>query len=226
MCDTLRGKAMTTRVLPPDEWSRLETDGTYLKDVWRVLNPAYMTVLVVEDAGRIVGTWVAQLQMHVEGFWIAPEKRDSGGVFRSLLRHMEQFLAGVGCDSALTGAADLHVESMIGRLGGEPVLTYRVPFRSKHDRTRGEAFHDELGAHATHADDPEHDRQVGQALRIAFDEHDPPRAMALYNAWAPAAGYAPISAWEPRETGVRVHFGDLAPIDLTLEGHVCLPASS
>lgn len=55
---------LTTRVLPCDEWHRL--DATELASAWRTLNPAYAEVIVVEQDGAIVGS-VALLQaLHAE----------------------------------------------------------------------------------------------------------------------------------------------------------------
>lgn len=55
---------LTTRVLPPAEWDRLDT--TELASVWRTMNPAYAEVIVVEQDGAIVGS-VALLQtLHAE----------------------------------------------------------------------------------------------------------------------------------------------------------------
>lgn len=64
----------------------------------------------------------------------------------------------------------------------------------------GNAFHEMLEAAKahigsmlpTHADDPWHDRTVGAVSRMAR-RGQPRKAVAIYNIWATAAGYAPIS---------------------------------
>lgn len=55
---------MTTRLLPPAEWSKL--DETLLASVWRSMNPAHAEVIVVEDDGRIVASAALLTTLHVE----------------------------------------------------------------------------------------------------------------------------------------------------------------
>lgn len=60
---------MTTRVLPPAEWPRL--DGTLLETIWPTLNPAYAEVIVVERDGAIVGGVALLTTLHAECLFAA-----------------------------------------------------------------------------------------------------------------------------------------------------------
>ena len=55
---------MTSRVLPPDEWPRLQ--GTEAETLWPHLSADNSRVLVVEQDGAIVGTWVVMRLVHVD----------------------------------------------------------------------------------------------------------------------------------------------------------------
>ncbi len=95
------GHAMTTRILPPAEWYRLQ--GTELETVWPVWQPDAATVLVVEEAGQIVGCWAFFSVVHAEGVWIAPAHRGRGGVTRALVRGMREFARTRGVRAIVTG---------------------------------------------------------------------------------------------------------------------------
>jgi hypothetical protein len=212
---------LTTRVLPVSEWPKL--DATYLAPVWRAVDPAYFSVLVVEDGDQIVGTWARQLMVHVEGLWIHEDHRLSGDVFRALEVGMADLLHQIGASTALTEAGSDQIARFLVRRDAVPVPTYRIPFQARADRTRGHAFHLQLhaaGIAPTHPEDDAHDTQVGQALRMAFDEGDPVRAVTLYNAWAAVSGYEPIHDWTRDDAGVTVSFGDTLTLRLTRDGQV------
>ncbi len=106
---------MTSRILPPDEWPKLA--GTEAEALWPKL-PHSAQVLVVEDAGRIVGTWILMTQVHAECVWIAPDHRGSLGVVKRLLRGMRDLAASLGVSAVLTGACSDDVRNLIQRLGG------------------------------------------------------------------------------------------------------------
>lgn len=55
---------LVSRILPPEEWSRL--DGTLLASVWRSFNPAYAEVIVVERDGAILGSVALLTTLHAE----------------------------------------------------------------------------------------------------------------------------------------------------------------
>ena len=121
---------MTSRCLPPAEWSRLEaTAGSALAPAWRAL-PTAVTVVVVEDTqGAIVGCWSLFACWHVEGVWVAPAHRKRGIVAKYLLEQMrsevrQREVAGVITHAATPEVATL-IETLHGvRLPGDP---YAVP---------------------------------------------------------------------------------------------------
>lgn len=187
---------MIARELPRQEWPRLE--GTEAETLWPHLNPENTRVLVVEDEGRIVGTWLMLRVVHAECMWIAPDYRGSFGVAKRLLKGMRDTATEWGVPNVVTGSVDPHVTDLIRRLGGYPMPceSFVLPVRKPSDQERGRAFHAQLAAQVSeglHPDDEQHDEQVGKALRTAIEAGDPDGAMAEYNAWAVTAGYEPIT---------------------------------
>jgi len=84
---------MTTRVLPRDEWPRL--DGTLLEATWPHL-PDEARVVVVEDAdGQIIGCSALFPVWHQEGTWVEPFHRGRVSVNRALLKAMREQLHAV-----------------------------------------------------------------------------------------------------------------------------------
>jgi hypothetical protein len=75
---------MTTRILPPDEWSRLAH--TEAGPALAYLDPAESRIVVVEDSDRIVGCWAVLRLVHVEGLWIDPAYRKGSSVARRLFQ--------------------------------------------------------------------------------------------------------------------------------------------
>lgn len=100
---------MTTRLLPPEEWSRLA--GTYLEPLWPLLKPESCSVLVVEEDGEIVGTWALMSVFHVEGF-----SAKNGAVFRALLRAMKDEAASHGVTTVVTASVSEQVTDYLKRL--------------------------------------------------------------------------------------------------------------
>lgn len=107
---------MTSRILPPSEWSRLI--GTEVESIVPGLNPEKCAVLVIEEGAQIIGTWVALKMEHVECFWISPEHRGKAGVAARLLRDMRGLLASWGAPCPLTASVTPEMSAMIERLGG------------------------------------------------------------------------------------------------------------
>lgn len=110
---------MKSRILPPEEWERLE--GTEVESIVPGLDPKHVAVLVVEDGDRIIGTWVLMRMAHVECFWIAPEHRGKAGVAARLLRSMRGLLMDWGTPCPLTASVTPEMTKMIKRLGGLPL---------------------------------------------------------------------------------------------------------
>ena len=122
---------MTTRVLPPDEWSRLA--GTELEPALELMNPKHVTVFVVEDEdGAIIGCWSFAPYYHVEGLWIHSDHRKRGRVLAKLWSQLRYLADVVGCKSVLTGAVTLEVAELLEHRGAMllPSVTYALPLVS------------------------------------------------------------------------------------------------
>lgn len=81
---------MTTRLLPPEEWARLE--GTLTGASWRRLDPEQAQVLVCEDHGTIVASAALFQVWHLEGLWVAPAYRGRVALGRRFLRGLQALL--------------------------------------------------------------------------------------------------------------------------------------
>jgi len=103
------------RVLPPEEWSRL--DGTEMRVLLPFLKTSSAKVLVVEQDGEIVGRWLATPIWHVEGLWIDPAHRGLSGVARRLWAGMRRALRAEGVDGVVTGAVDDDVRRLLKHAG-------------------------------------------------------------------------------------------------------------
>lgn len=191
---------MKARILPVEEWPRLV--GTEAEAAWPYLNPENTRVIVVEEAGEIVGTWTMLRIVHAECLWISPKYRGSFGVAKRLLRGMREIATGWGVEKVITGSASEHVTALIAKFGGVPMpcVSFILPVNGTSpqrtvDRALGNIFHRQLEAQVVeglHPDDEQHDEHVGRALRTAIRDKEPARAMDEYNAWASTAGYEPI----------------------------------
>ena len=117
---------MTSRLLPRDEWLRLE--GTELERVWPYL-PTGARVLVVEDAGVIVGCWSFFPLIHAEGLWIAPSHRASPAVGRRLLTGMRRHAAAMGARAINTAAQTDAVAAMLERAGAVELVARHFALR-------------------------------------------------------------------------------------------------
>lgn len=120
---------MTTRILPAAEWGRL--DGTELAGMVGQVDPARVTVHVVEHHGAIVGCWAVLTMVHVEGLWIAPEHRRRGVVGRRLWDALCAHAAREGVTSVLTAAAKPDVAALLEARGATALPpAYAMPIQS------------------------------------------------------------------------------------------------
>jgi len=94
--------ALTDRVLPPSEWSRLS--GMDLSTVVDRLDPESTTIVVVEDGDQIIGCWALVTMLHAEGVWIDPAYRGRVSVARRLWRGMRACVRLRGRRAVITGA--------------------------------------------------------------------------------------------------------------------------
>ena len=116
---------MIARLLPPEEWSRL--DGK-MPQVAPLLPPGDVQVVAVESDGEIVACATLFKATHWEGTWVSPEHRN-GGVVRALLRGARGAAEKLGSVWVFTGANEPKMAATIKRLGGVPIEmeTYLLP---------------------------------------------------------------------------------------------------
>jgi ribosomal protein S18 acetylase RimI-like enzyme len=118
---------MSARVLPPEEWHRLD-DPHLPRPFVGYVNPADANVVVVEDGDRIVAMMTVFKATHIEGTWIDPETRGLG-VARSLLRTARELARKDGSRWAYTGASDDRMRGLLSRLKATQIKmdTYVMP---------------------------------------------------------------------------------------------------
>lgn len=121
---------MNTRILPPEEWAKLE--GLDIAQLLPHLPQESATVIVVEDdAGKIVGTWSMLQVTHLEGFWVDPAHAKKAGVVRALIRTAMEFAGSISLRWMTTAANTEAIAAYIRRLGGikVPAEVYTLPVR-------------------------------------------------------------------------------------------------
>lgn len=195
---------MTRRILPPDEWPKL--DRTSLGPAWRAMNPQTSLVVVAEDGDRIVGCWCRAFWAHVEGLWIDEAYQKKTSAARHLLIGMKEACAADGISAVVTSADTQAVADLVVHAGGHrlPGDAYVLPFVEPVQTfdALGAYFHAQLFTllpTAVHEDDAYHDRAVGKALHTGIVVGQIDKAVADYNAWALTAGYVPIAYLGQRE---------------------------
>jgi hypothetical protein len=110
---------MISRILPVEEWPRLA--GTEAASIVPGLDPLQTRVLVVEQDGQIIGSWVVLRMVHVECVWIDPSHRRKASVAARLLHGMRDIARGWNTKAVITGSVSPDVTAMIQRLGGLPL---------------------------------------------------------------------------------------------------------
>lgn len=110
---------MRTRVLPQDEWYRLEH--TTVGALWETLPPTAQAI-VVEDEGTIVGCWLVLPVIHVECLWIAEAHRGRTSVARRLWSAMRAVARNVfDAHQVWTASVDDTVRTLVQHAGGTQV---------------------------------------------------------------------------------------------------------
>jgi N-acetylglutamate synthase-like GNAT family acetyltransferase len=119
--------SVTYRVLPPEEWARLEAlpfgrNGLPGRDD--------MVVVVAEEDGAIVGLWSAMTAVHMEGLWVADRLRRTG-VFDGINARMLETLKKLGIRNVFTLVAEPYVKEIALKRGfvdiGHEVLMQELP---------------------------------------------------------------------------------------------------
>ena len=107
---------MTTRILPPAEWTRLRT--TEAAEVWPYFDPRHTQVIVVEDdGGEIVGTWTLLTVVHAECLWIAPAYRSKASVARRLWQALRGVARQARLETIATAAQTDEVRALLAHVG-------------------------------------------------------------------------------------------------------------
>lgn len=107
---------MIARVLPPDEYSRLSVTGE--PQMYPTVRPEDIEIWVVEDGEEIVGSLSVVRVPHLEGVWIAPDRRGSPTISTLLLRNAVESSRKWSKGWVMAQAADDHVKDLVSRCGG------------------------------------------------------------------------------------------------------------
>jgi hypothetical protein len=103
---------MTTRLLPHEEWTRLDPEKMKLPAIGGAAVDG--SVLVVEDdQGVIIGCWSVITCVHVEGAWIDPRYRGKVAVGRRLWNAMKSVVKQRGAMGALMCAVTAESQTRI-----------------------------------------------------------------------------------------------------------------
>ncbi len=112
--------AYTTRVLPPEEWAAKAAELTHLAGV---PDPAGSLLVVVEDdGGRIIATWVVMNVIHLEGLHIDPAHRHSPAA-KALFTGMLEAVTTLQAPAVVTLTSDPLVARMAAKVGFAKVFT-------------------------------------------------------------------------------------------------------
>jgi hypothetical protein len=128
---------LRVRVLPPEAWDAKVAAGE-LAHYTHLPNPTFTQLVVVEDEeGRIVGSWMAMNTVHLEGLYVAPEARRAVAVQRRLLLGMVGLLTLEGVDGVLTLAEDPAVAILAEKAGFTriPGVLLQLRLRDPHPST-------------------------------------------------------------------------------------------
>jgi len=106
---------MVTRILPVEEWHRLEN--TEAETLWPHLDPLLATVVVVEDAEQILGCHVLMWVLHGECLWIHPQHRGRSSVARRLWAAVQREAMNQGARTLATSALSDEVRELLTHVG-------------------------------------------------------------------------------------------------------------
>lgn len=118
---------MITRILPPEEWPRL--DFARFSQTGREMDLGDVQVVVVEDNGRIVAYMSVLRITHMEDLWFDPEYRGNAGVAKRMMK--AGFTAAKKWADRWVWASteSEHMSDIVSRVGGVelPVKSYVIP---------------------------------------------------------------------------------------------------
>ena len=105
---------MIARVLPQDEWWRVDADA--LEAMFLYAKPEDLRVVVVESGGNIVARMFVVQFTHLEGAWIDPAHRNAG-VTNALIEKMFEASRDFATKHVIAGAAESGMVKTLARLG-------------------------------------------------------------------------------------------------------------
>lgn len=106
---------MTSRILPPEEWSKLA--GTLLDGPARTLDPATTQIVVVEHGERIIGCAALWMMPHLDGVWIDPAYRQRISIGRRLRQAVHDLLTTNSIPEVWAMATTVRSRRLIERFG-------------------------------------------------------------------------------------------------------------
>lgn len=109
----------TSRILPPEEWPKLDEVGA--ETVWKLLDPSRAQILVIEDQGQIVGTLTLMSVLHAECLWVKPSHRSRYGVAKRLLDGMFASAQAQGFKALWSGSLSDTMTNILHRIGASEV---------------------------------------------------------------------------------------------------------
>lgn len=117
---------MNARILPREEWGRLERAPVML---FPYTQPENVAEVVVEDGDRVLACMSVLRATHFEGLWVDPSARRHPGVMRGLLRQATAIAQVRGERWVFGGAEHDQMRGFLGRLGGVqvPMDLYALP---------------------------------------------------------------------------------------------------
>lgn len=123
---------MTSRILPPAEWPRL--NGTEAETLWPTLDAAHAQILVVEDGEQILGCWTLMMIPHVECLWIDPNERARVTVARRLWLGMRSLASQMGARHVWTAAVSDPVRGLLDHAQARKLVGdhYLLPMERTH----------------------------------------------------------------------------------------------
>lgn len=110
--DSQVASCVQARVLPVEDWERLRTFGPFQQAGGVLPDPSHAFVVILEDGGELVGTWMAKNTVMLEGLFISPAYRKSFTPSKALLLGMLKELRAAGVGEAITLIQSMYVEGL------------------------------------------------------------------------------------------------------------------
>jgi len=125
-----------TRVLPREEWGRLDT--TKHPEFWSYVRPEDIEIVVVEDGQDLIASAAVMRSVCIEGLWIEERFRGNAGIARRLGRAVLNSARRWSDFWAFGAVGTEHMHDIMRRLGGKqlPVSVYMLSLKDREEGTR------------------------------------------------------------------------------------------